>query len=211
MLRVAEVLSKLDADLVGVSEYEPGPSAQLYDQVADRYPHHAFFPGRTDVGLLSRYPILRSQLIDPAELRSPLLRAVVDVQGVPVVVYVVHIASPEFSRLPFGYDDSQRDREMALVRDLLVRETGPLLVLCDCNLSDQSDAYRAWDRFLTDSFREAGRGMGFTFPGERRFVPALVRIDYIWHSDHFAAREVYPLKGSGTSDHRPVVATLSLK
>ena len=207
---MTEAISQLDSDLIGVAEYEPSEPAELYDLVADRYPYHVFYRGDTDVGLLSRYPILSQQLIAPADMRSAFIRAQVTVQGTPVVVYVVHLTSPHIA-LPFTYDDSARDREVAFVLERLREETGPVLLLGDFNLSDQSDAYRSFDRLLADAFRERGRGFGFTFPSQRRVVPPLIRIDYVWHSDHFVTRDAWLEQDSGTSDHRPVMAVVALK
>lgn len=210
MLRVAEVVSTFDTDLVGLGEYEYSQAGQLHRRLTEAYPYRAIYPYATDVALFSRYPILEKRLIRSPELRSPLLRAVVDIQGVAVTVYVVHLISPTLFGLPWQYEDAARNQESALVRDLLARESGPLLVLCDCNFTDQSDAYQSFDTLLTDAFREAGCGMGFTYPNEQRFLPPLVRIDYIWHNDHFSTLEAYPLNDSGTSDHRPIVARLAI-
>ncbi len=211
MLRVAEVVATFDTDLVGLGEYELSQAGQLHERLTGKFPYHALHPFTTDVALFSRYPILENRIIGYPELRSPLLRAVVDVQGTPVTVYVVHLTSPAVLGLPWAYDDSARNKELTLVRDVLAGETGPLVVLCDCNFSDQSEAYRTFDGLLTDAFRAAGRGMGFTFPNERPLVPPLVRIDYIWHSDHFVTLNAHTLNDSGTSDHRPVIATLAIK
>jgi len=211
MLRVAETVSTFEADLVALGEYEQAQAGALHTRLEAQYPHHALYPNDSDVALFSRYPIVAQRLVRSPDLRSPFLRAEVDVDGTLVTVYVVHLVSPHFDGVPWHYDDSARDREVALLAAELDRESGPLLLLCDCNLGDQSDAYRVLDRRLTDSFRAAGRGMGFTFPNEYRLIPPLVRIDYIWHSDEWTATDAYPLNDSGTSDHRPVVAHLALK
>jgi endonuclease/exonuclease/phosphatase family metal-dependent hydrolase len=67
---------------------------------------------------------------------------------------------------------------------------------------------------LHDAFREAGSGMGFTFPASIRStirsLPPLLRIDYVWYSDQFSIRRVSVAGDSGTSDHHPVVARLVL-
>jgi len=39
----------------------------------------------------------------------------------------------------------------------------------------------------------------------------MLRIDYVWHNDHFVARKVTVWGTSGSSDHHPVIATLHLK
>lgn len=67
---------------------------------------------------------------------------------------------------------------------------------------------------MNDSFREAGVGLGTSWPVSRMrglpwFIPPLIRIDYIWHSDHFRAvmAQQGPERGS---DHLPVLATLAM-
>lgn len=210
MLRVAEVTANFEADLVALAEYELSQAGVLHERLAEAYPYRAMAPYSTDVALFSRYPILAQRVIPSPLLRSPILRVVVDVEGVAVTVYVVHLVSPDVIGLPWNYDDTARDRELALVDDLLAEERGPLLMLCDCNFTDQSDAYRVVAARLTDAYREAGQGMGFTFPSQRRLIPLLVRLDYLWHSAHFTALEARTLDDSGTSDHRPVIARLAL-
>ncbi|MCZ2094787.1 MAG: hypothetical protein LC121_00665 [Anaerolineae bacterium] len=67
---------------------------------------------------------------------------------------------------------------------------------------------------MRDSFREAGYGLGTSWPAAQAFgipplIPPLVRIDYIWHSDEFRtlAAAQGPYLGS---DHLPLYATLAL-
>ena len=65
-----------------------------------------------------------------------------------------------------------------------------------------------------DSFRKAGRSFGASWPlrvnGEfPAFIPPLLRVDYIWHSDGFqtvTAQQGPPLG----SDHLALMATLTL-
>ena len=79
-------------------------------------------------------------------------------------------------------------------------------------MSDQTSIYSTLAGQMGDSFREAGFGLGATWPafqvvGMNAVLPALIRIDYIWHSREFQAvnAEVGPYLGS---DHLPVEATL---
>lgn len=137
-----------------------------------------------------------------------------DINGTDVVVYVAHPTPPRNFFSPLTYSDERRGNQINDLRDQLRQESDPVLVLCDCNMTDQSDDYRAMNDLLDDSFREAGTRMGFTFPATfrsyGRFLPYLVRIDYIWHSDQFVALDARVADNSGTSDHRPVIAELSL-
>ena len=78
-------------------------------------------------------------------------------------------------------------------------------------MSDQTSIYASLTAQMGDSFREGGVGLGTSWPAFQAaglaFLPALIRIDYIWHSRGFYAlnAEVGPYLGS---DHLPVAATL---
>jgi endonuclease/exonuclease/phosphatase family metal-dependent hydrolase len=73
---------------------------------------------------------------------------------------------------------------------------------------------------LLDVHRAVGRGFGFTFPEPdflaltpwyvRPFdmMSPMVRIDYIFVSEHFIPQETHVLPRGYGSDHRPVVAKL---
>jgi endonuclease/exonuclease/phosphatase family metal-dependent hydrolase len=69
-----------------------------------------------------------------------------------------------------------------------------------------------------DSYREAGWGLGFTFPANGpyatsvfQWIPPLVRLDYIFHDAAFEAVEARVWPTSGGSDHLPVFAALALR
>lgn len=76
---------------------------------------------------------------------------------------------------------------------------------------------------LADSWREVGWGLGHTFPGTASsgssrhrvagiLVPKwLIRIDYIFHSPQWQALEAWIGSWDEVSDHRPVLARLSIK
>ena len=91
----------------------------------------------------------------------------------------------------------------------------PVIVLGDLNTTDQSDAYGLLRRSLYDAHREAGWGLGHTFPAYRgsfRGIPILprqMRIDMIFYDDHFRALACRVGADYGESDHRPVIAELA--
>ncbi len=213
--QVINVIRDLDADIVGFEEVGPEHAARIEAGLGEDYPYQVWYPQMPvhGVGLISHYPILEEAPYAalPDSMRH--LRAVIETPGGPVTVFVAH-PRPPHGLLPVGYDDAKRDAELADLRARVRAESGPVIVLCDCNMSDQSDAYRAMSRVLHDSFREAGWGLDFSYPNRLRdLAPGLrvVRIDYVWHSDHFTALEARTWGSSGTSDHRPVVARLALK
>jgi vancomycin resistance protein VanJ len=216
--RVLKVTAGLNADVIGLEELGPDHAALFEKDLSEKYPYQALYPQLPvhGVGLLSRYPILSQELIPPFPDSMLYLRATLDVNGTRVAVYVVHPPPPRQFISPLTYDDSRRDAEIAVLIDkYLAHETGPVIVLGDFNMTDQSDAYRRMDRGFDEAFRTAGWGLGFTFPDKIRssirLIPRLIRIDYVWYNATFAASGAQVGGDSGTSDHRPVVAQLVLK
>jgi endonuclease/exonuclease/phosphatase (EEP) superfamily protein YafD len=214
---VIRTIEALDADIIGFEEVSTAHFAAITEHFAEEYPYYTVSPSDTSfgVGLLSRYRIIDQEVKFPPQPARRFMQTVLDINGVAVTVIVAHPNPPVNFFSPLSYDDSLRSDQLGVLRDFLRQESGPVLVLCDCNMTDQSDDYRAMDDLLDDSFREAGQRMGFTFPARvgltKRFLPSLVRIDYIWHSDHFVALDAHVEQDSGTSDHRPVRATLKLR
>lgn len=216
--RVAEVITAQNADIVGIQELGPAQSDLFATQLTDQYPYQALYPGLPvhGVGLLSRHPIVEHEVFGPFPDSMRFIRATIDLNGVLVTVYVAHPRPPQNILTPITYDDERRDAEItALVNNYLRPETGPMLVLGDFNMTDQSDSYALLSGDLNDAFRVAGRGLGFTFPDKiksaLRLMPLLIRIDYVWYTDDFRAYDAEVVPDSGTSDHRPVITTLNLQ
>lgn len=172
----------------------------------------------------SRYEVLEDDALTYSE-RSQ--RFVAEIDGQQVAVYHVHFNVPMAGQpnlnIPvistrlapfFFYNDSSRNRQVAGLVEQLKSEPLPFIVTGDFNLSDQAMPY--WDlaSVAHDSFREVGNGLGFSWSvirhnGQRvPLLPPQVRIDYVWHSDHFRAisAEQGPYLGS---DHLPLVVTLA--
>jgi vancomycin resistance protein VanJ len=209
---VSEIIAHLSTDVIALHEITPEQAQQIVPLTTAQYPYHIVNPSETGEGLilLSHYPIESYEFFRPLPESHSNVRAVITVSGTSVIVYAVHLQRPHLVMFPFSYDVSGHDAEVADLRDRIRAEAGPVLVLCDCNMSDQSDAYQTLDKLLDDAFREAGQGLGFTFRF-RRVLPFMARIDYVWYNDDFIAIHARAWNDSGTSDHRPVVATLSLK
>jgi endonuclease/exonuclease/phosphatase (EEP) superfamily protein YafD len=130
--------------------------------------------------------------------------------GRPVTVFNVH---PLRTR---GW--SHRYRQIsALLEEDVVRERAPVILGGDFNAPDHSQLYGSIAGHLENAHRAAGSGFGFTYPASSAGtwgplpVPALVRIDHIFFSDHFVALRAGTLEDSGGSDHHPVFAELVLK
>jgi vancomycin resistance protein VanJ len=208
--RVVNVIQQLDADIVGLLELGPDHAQLIDETLADEYPYRALHPSLpyNGIGVLSRYPIRDDLTFSPLPDSMGFQRVVVDLNGTSIVVYVAHPRPGYNIFSPLTYNNTIRDQEIRiLIDEYLDHETGPLLVIGDFNMPDLSDAYGWMDRRWTDAFREAGHGLGFTFPAPLRFV----RIDYIWHDEYFVAKNAEVGDDNGTSDHHPVLARLILK
>ncbi len=213
----ARMLIELDADLVGLQEVNELTADTLTEALKPVYPYQRVYKPSSNkgIGLVSRYPFLDWSANQSEDYYARFARAVLDVKGTAVVVYVVHPDSPRNIMLPFDYDDTRRDEQLARVREYIAAENGPVLVLCDCNMTDQSNAYRAMDRLLDDTYREVGWGLGLTFPAPTNlYIPGLfpmLRLEYIWHNAFFVPVNAHVYPHTGSSDHYPVVAQLVLK
>ena len=89
----------------------------------------------------------------------------------------------------------------------------PLLVVGDFNATDRMPILNGYRAVLTDAFREAGFGFGFSFPYNATFrsisLPSLVRLDYIFHDTSWRTLRSWMGQADG-ADHRYVVADLVL-
>ena len=216
---IVDTIAALDFDILGIEELSSTHVPALEERLDGRYPYRVFYakepydgakpPPLSGVGLISRYPILDHEAIITAH-RMRHLRATVSIEGVPVTIYVIHPDNPIFMP-PHQYDASRRASAFDVLLPRFAAETNPVIVLCDCNMTDRSQDYRNMARLFNDAFREAGWGMGFTFASTTGLIPPAIRIDYIWHSDDFVARDAYVSADSGPSDHYPVVAELALR
>jgi vancomycin resistance protein VanJ len=227
--RVAEWLRQTDADVILLQEV-PGRFLDIaLPQLADLYPYSygKDFPSDWWRNLaLSRYPIVESDVyIDPDQGVFQNERMVLDINGRKQTIYNVHFEFPmgdtPHPPLPvevpfFRYDDTTRDAQITALLDRVAQEPNPYLVGGDFNMSDQAVMYGQLAARMTDSYREAGVGLGATWPTHGfevelpDFMKPVMRIDYLWHS--VGLRTVRIERGPELgSDHLPLAATFELK
>jgi endonuclease/exonuclease/phosphatase (EEP) superfamily protein YafD len=109
-----------------------------------------------------------------------------------------------------------RREQTELVLDMIEGQPEPLILLGDLNSTPMHEVYGMLSVRLVDAFREAGWGLGHTFPtqgGRLWGVPypgRLVRIDHVFHSAEWRAEDAWVAEWDGVSDHHPVVAALRL-
>jgi len=221
-----EVIRESGADIVALQEVGSAAVTRFTAELTQLYPYQALHPQRyatAGQGVLSRYPLVADQYWRPNWPPDALghQRVEVDFNGTRIVLYNYHPLRPVMRGLT--YDDEPR---RLAVSDLLERtrqDSGPILIAGDFNMTDQTEDYRRITAKFSDTFREVGWGMGFTFPDAdpvtpskqriRRLIqlPLLLRLDYVFHNDHFSPVEAFVWPVSGGSDHHPVYARLALR
>jgi len=235
--RIPEIITDISADIVALQEVSVDFEDRL--NTLDAYPYKAIH-GQFDDGtkqqrmtmgqaILSKYPILENAYWVYDFLPIPLghQRVVIDINGQSIVIYNIHPTHPGMTGDGF-FNIGFRHQEF---EDLLARiqaETLPVLMVGDFNLNDLNTEYTMIADVLTDSYREVGQGMGFTFPdfneanavdsveilpafvSDYMLIPKVLRLDYVFHSETFTAVSAYIYHTSGGSDHRPLVVTLAL-
>jgi vancomycin resistance protein VanJ len=212
---ILDVIREADADLIAIQELN-GPIAEAFHrELADAYPYRIFDPqpGVTGMGVLSRYPLTPTGETLPGEWPHTTPQVLeMDFEGVPVTVIHAHPFHTHFS-LPNEMRRSidRRDAQTQAIADFVADQTGPVVAPGDFNTPPQTTAYAHLTENLVDTWHQAGWGLGHTWSGTFP-LRWLIRIDYIFYSAAWRVTAIEAKIGpwDGTSDHRPVIATLVL-
>lgn len=221
-------LREVNADVVMLQEIPEHYANGGLSVLEDVYPYQFVQDTRAwGNAILSRLPFIQTENFDlEGDGTLSHQRIVINVGDQTMALYNIHLLMPICDRphfyLPIDnpvlhvalrYDDGSRNQQIGRLLTTIETEKFPFVVAGDFNTSSQSVIYNTLAGQMKDSFSEAGVGLGGSWPvavnGELPdFFPALIRVDYIWHSDHFQAVEanIGPKLGS---DHLPVLATLS--
>jgi endonuclease/exonuclease/phosphatase (EEP) superfamily protein YafD len=223
-------IRQTNADIVLLQEISPAYAKDSLPNLLDVYPYQFAQPDDRRWGgniTLSRFPIITAEYVDLKTPGAPIpQRLVVNIDGQRLAVYNVHMAWPVrerprfvradnfYLRVLLGYDDHERNEEITHLLRKLNNEPYPYIIGGDFNTSDQSATYNRLAATMHDSFREAGMGLGGSWPVSRArgmlpIIPPLIRIDYLWHSDGLRAIKAWQGQPIG-SDHLPLHATLEL-
>lgn len=173
-------LQKTDADIVMLQEIPPAWADDGIPQLREAYPYQVSQSLDLRVwgdAFLSRHPILARQSYDLENGFPANDRFEIEVHGELVAIYNVHLYMPQGSRLnflPLGnhwamnllaqYDERGRNSQITSLLEIVGSETLPFIVAGDFNTSDNTMQYARMSRVWTDSFRQAGLGIGATWP-----------------------------------------------
>jgi endonuclease/exonuclease/phosphatase (EEP) superfamily protein YafD len=223
---IVAALRASNADVIALQELNPPVAESIQRELAREYPYQALDPqfGVDGLGVISRY------LLHPTDQNLPGANWV----GTPQVLELdwngTSVMLLHFHPFPTNLNGAAnmewsvriREQQARAVADFVVEHPKPLIAPVDFNANDQSTAYAIVTSVLVDSWREAGWGLGHTFPGAASSgssrpviagipVPMwMARIDYVFHSYHWRATSAWIGPWDGVSDHRPVVARLAL-
>ena len=217
--RLASFVRAAGAGIVGLQEVDSEQAEEIEHELAASFPYRALYgTGFSGRGLLSRYPIVDLEQLHLADDRPDLL-ARLALPSQELTVIVAHPPPPRMGLNGVTFDpetEAQIDSLLALAV-----EQGGTIILGDFNMTPRNPAYERLDSAgLVDAFKSAGAGSGATFPvrpGRMRSInhrmhwvplPAVTRIDYIWHTPDIQAVDAWVGLNVG-SDHLPVVARLT--
>lgn len=227
-----QLIRASEADIVVLQEVTDTYIEKHWPHFLTAYPYQIHGPLQSDrgmlvgMGVLSRYPIVEhnSFKLDEEGLVYQ-LRVLIDVAGQQIAVYNIHTTFPWFRPKPLPlftdfsiptYDDRVRRAEIQQLIKILSAEQHPVILTGDFNFTDQSSDYQALLKIgLTDAYRSAGYGLGFTWPANRtpsvNIWPAIpfARVDYLFCTTELTVDFAQVLTKTG-SDHLPILIDLSL-
>jgi vancomycin resistance protein VanJ len=201
-------------DILGMQELTKSKRAALQAAFSNELPYHTFDNPNSfgNVGLMTGFPI---EIARPITLPTaqPALYARLRVHDQQVHVFVAHLTPNHLFKNPAinlataaSNAFVRRAAEITFLREELRGLSSPALLLCDCNLTDTSQAHAELSAFLSDSFRETGWGLRNTNAAD---ILPLQRVDYVWHSAGLIAITA-EVGQAGGSDHLPVIVQLRL-
>jgi len=213
--RIADVIKRAHADLVGLQEVDRGVErTQRIDEIAElarlTKMDYAFAfnlkyqGGQYGVAILSRFPIQATdhrlyKNTREAERRG-FIRAELKIDGRLVNFVTTH--------LDYQYEDGrvfEAQQLLAALNDV----KGPLIVVGDFNDGPAGEAYQLMKNQFADVWLDTrASDPGFSYPADR----PVKRIDYILtrRGDQILTRRAW-IPATLASDHVPVVADVNLR
>lgn len=217
--RIAEVIEKSDADIIGLNEVDKHFSKRslFEDQTSwlakELNTEHFFSPSLsiksknlTTVrqygnALLSRYPIVVKKshsfnyISGLIEGRS-LLDATIQINKQLYQIMVTHLSLNPFLQ----------KKQIDFIENQLHHYPHPIIIMGDWNMRPGSSSWRKLTNTVQDTWHVSGMGPGYTFPSHR----PKMRLDYIFVSRDLQVVEAEVItKTLKSSDHLPLKVTLS--
>jgi endonuclease/exonuclease/phosphatase (EEP) superfamily protein YafD len=161
---IVDSIHAASPDLIGFEELTPSSAEAIAQMLKTEYPYgtlQSMEDGRS-AGLLSRFPIETSEWFSLPP-RNISLHTVITIEKRRAHVFIVHLSPNNFFSYPLAEFVPlviERYKSRATEVSRLEAEVGalnePVLLVCDCNMTDTSETYTHLSSFLSDSFHEAG-------------------------------------------------------
>ncbi|MFN8446697.1 MAG: endonuclease/exonuclease/phosphatase family protein [Caldilineaceae bacterium] len=217
-------------DVLALQELGVTLAQGLVAALATEYPYQMLHASDSPsgYGIFSRYPIPHSI---PPKLHGDhhwCHEVTIALDGEKITVINAHPRIPDIHLvrlagipIPVGFDTELQDVQLRRLLQRVDQVRGRLLVMGDFNLSERQPMYGEFACRLHDAQREAGWGLGFTFPTNLAIldyfkvpIPALpmlpfLRLDYIFYNDGWQPLRTSSGRAAG-SDHCYLVVDLQL-
>jgi vancomycin resistance protein VanJ len=204
-------------DLVVVQELQPAIHRYLEAALAD-YEHRHWQPHlRTGggLGVFSRHALEPTGLWSVGDMRPFAMRVTLNMPAGKLDVYDVHLisAGPDaLRRTGLTGNFRERERQIQVLLDEVTARRNPAMLLGDHNMTEGNEAYRLMTSQLTDAWRVAGRGPGWTWPRSMESFDAparptfpVLRLDYCFCTPSIEPQSMHVIYESVGSDHCPIV------
>lgn len=219
---VLETIRQEDADVVFLQELSYELAGRLSAEFKEEYPYQVLHPKLTvnGAGILSKYPLHYDGDTLGGRWKGDPIVASLDWNGREITLVCFHMLKSVFGEAEFLGDTYRAREEAARKIAVLADNSEPLLAAGDANMTQLNTGYDILAASLSDSWVEAGWGLGNSFPA--RNLPGsvvtwksgwpvfgeLIRIDYVFHSEQWQAVSARLAANNGGSDHRGVVVEL---
>lgn len=178
--------------------------------------------------ILSKFPIKHTGIINFDNSNNVCIFADLKTDKGIIRIYNIHLQSFHFTKRDVqlfnalkkgeGIDTKNKNLSLDFIRKLQdtyskraaqVRQVikhieaspYPILLVGDFNDAPISQTYANFEKILSDSFKESGKGLGNTYNGKIPFF----RIDYLWYDANFESYN-YEVLNASFSDHFPIVS-----
>jgi endonuclease/exonuclease/phosphatase (EEP) superfamily protein YafD len=202
-------LRDCDADVIAVVELTSVLRRRLESEFSAEYPHFVWVerePGHFGIGLLSRYPLGNSSLVNYRLPSVPSIEAVVQLTADQSVHVIATHPRPPMGLWQYRMRNEHLQVLADRVRELRGGDGWPVIVLGDLNLTPWSPIFGQFQERAGLRSAAAGDGLEPTWYSRPGFAFGLV-IDHVLYTEGVLSLSREILGGNG-SDHRPVRVAL---
>lgn len=226
-----------DADIVVLSD-AVNQGHKYQKAFEEEYGKIHYMRGDQQFLIISKYPILNGGLLDMKDEHGHSIAAwyEIDINGYQIYLFALHLPTPRDQlnevRGSFGFlgtltarmgkeghatDVYKRGKEFfaqqfALGEQMVAfteEADKPFIVCGDFNVPTHGKTYHLFKRHWIEAFAAAGKGYGYTFPGDAKFPPWL-RLDNIFCSREGLIPVTAVAETGRSSQHRSMYAEFEM-